>query len=109
MLTHSGSAWTPGPDLQNGEGTSDERYEAEFGVRLALSASGTSALIGSEGGYPGSGFPAGAWVFNRSGSTWTQLAGKLKCDARGCGVALSGDANTALVGTAVYADRPPQK
>ncbi len=45
-----------------------------FGYSVALSADGNTALIG--GRYESSGAGA-AWVFTRSGSTWTQQGGKL--------------------------------
>jgi hypothetical protein len=78
-------------------------YEDRFGASVALSSDGNNALIGDEGERNGEGGGlAGAWMFTRSESTWTQLVGKLDCAGGGCGVALSGDASTALVGTAVY-------
>ena len=46
-------------------GLEADRYggASEFGLSVKLSAFGTTALIGSGGA---------AWVFTRSGSTWTQ-------------------------------------
>jgi hypothetical protein len=106
VFTRSGPTWIQGPDLQNGEGTPLEQDEANFGDRLAISANGSSALILNEP-YDAR---AGAWVFTRSGSIWSQLVGKLACGPEGglteeqCSVALSGDGSTALVGTTVYVD-----
>jgi hypothetical protein len=72
-----------------------------FGTSVALSADGNTALIGA----PGNDFRKGAaWVFTRSGSTWTQQGGKLTATGEtgnpwfGYTVALSGDGNTALIG-----------
>jgi FG-GAP repeat len=74
---------------------SDEsgRDEPTFGYSVAVSADGTTALVGEYGG---------AWVFVRSGSTWTQQGPRLAApgsDGRfGLSVALSGDGNTAAIG-----------
>ena len=81
-----------------------------FGTNVALSADGDTALIGGwndDGSafgnrdYSGKG---AAWVFTRSGTTWTQQGPKLTgADESGNGkfstiVALSADGNTALIG-----------
>jgi hypothetical protein len=77
-----------------------------FGYSVALSADGETALIGGK-------YASGAaWVFTRSGNTWTQQGPPLtvteengsECTGEagecqfGRGVALSADGNTALVG-----------
>jgi alpha-tubulin suppressor-like RCC1 family protein len=105
-FTRTGSTWTLGEELQNREGSFDERYNSHFGISLGLSSLGNVALIAKSYDYPGSGFPPGAWAFTRSNSKWSQQGGKLQCGAEGCDVAVSGDASTALVGTAVYVDAP---
>ena len=84
-----------------GEGELGHISEGEFGLAVALSADGDTALIGAPQDDSGRG---AAWVFTRSGTTWTQQGPKLT----GAGasehaqfgevVALSGDGNTALVG-----------
>ena len=68
---------------------------------MALSADGNTALIGG----PSDNSKVGAaWVFTRTGATWTQQGGKLtgsgETGAGGFGfsVALSADGNTALIG-----------
>ncbi len=87
-------------------GKADRRAKSgagEFGSSVALSAEGntTYALIGGTGDHEGTG---AAWVFTRSGSTWTQQGPKLtgsgeaKNGAFGESVALSGEGNTALIG-----------
>ena len=71
------------------------------GVGVALSADGNTALIG---GYQDNGGIGAAWVFTRSGSTWTQQGAKLVgsgsagLSEQGFGIALSGDGMTALIG-----------
>src|SRR5207245_2653369 len=74
---------------------------AEFGRSLALSADGSTALIGG----PNDNNQVGAaWVVTRSGATWTQQGEKLTDSGEvgkgqfGTSVALSADGNTALIG-----------
>ena len=72
MFTRSGSTWTQqGPKLT----ASDETGAGDFGSSVALSADGNTALIG--GIYDSATVEAAAWVFTRSGSTWTQQGPKL--------------------------------
>jgi hypothetical protein len=106
------------PLIQQGEKLTSAQAgdEAQFGSSAALSADGSTLLIGGprDGGSGGA-----AWVFERSGSSWTQQGakwtGELKSEAEvdecaeeaaeetgecafGASVALSADGNTALVG-----------
>jgi uncharacterized protein YjbI with pentapeptide repeats len=106
VFTRSGSTWTQqGSKLT----TTDETGKGELGSSVALSSDGNTALIGApdnnakddagENGDVGA-----AWVFTRSGSTWTQQGSRLAPnDAAifpefGSSVALSHDGNTALIG-----------
>ena len=74
---------------------------AEFGVSVALSADGNTALIGGPVDLNGAG---AAWVFTRSGSTWAQQVKKLTVRTNddtgsfGQSVALTADGNTAPAG-----------
>jgi len=85
---------------------SDGATSDQFGYSVALS--GDTALIGAQGDDDMGSSSGSAYVFTRSGSTWTQQA-KLTAadgaanDAFGYSVALSGD--TALVGTRLDDDR----
>ena len=96
-FTRSGGVWSqPGPKLTGGE-----EGNSQFGVYVALSADGDTALIGG----PGDNYDAGAaWVFTRSGGVWSQQGPKLtgtgetREDGFGVSVALSADGNTALIG-----------
>jgi hypothetical protein len=105
VFTRSGSIWTQQGNRLTGSG---ERGRGEFGESLALAADGNTALIGAPFDHHSRG---AAWVFTRSGSTWTQQGGKLTgiCHENsstaggllglfGSSVALSADGNTALVG-----------
>ena len=82
------------------EGTG-EIENAWFGYNVALSADGNTALIG---GFRDNGWRGAAWVFTRSGSSWTQQGEKLTADDEdgegmfGTMVTLSADGNTALIG-----------
>jgi hypothetical protein len=98
VFTRSGSAWTQQGGKLTGAG---EIGEGGFGEKVALSADGKTALIG---GRRDDGATGAAWVFTRSGSTWTQQGGKLTGTGEseagwfGYSVALSADGNTALIG-----------
>ena len=71
-----------------------------FGISVSLSSDGNTALVGAYG----KSFQTGAaYIFTRSGSTWTQQQKLLASDAAtndyfGTSVSLSSDGNTALVG-----------
>jgi FG-GAP repeat len=99
VFTRSGSTWTQqGSKLTGSETTSGSR----FGTGVSLSADGNTALVGGEGEDTLAG---AAWVYARSGSTWSQQGPKLTGGGEEMGegrlgesVALSGDGNTALVG-----------
>jgi hypothetical protein len=102
MFTRSGQTWSQqGPKLteagESGDGT--------FGTEVAVSGDGNMALIGSPGDNNSEGT---AWVFTRSGSTWTQGAKLTSVAHGGTGgsfggsVALSSDGSTALIGEPCY-------
>ncbi len=95
VFTRTGSTWTQQAKLTGGE----ESGAGHFGRGVALSADGNTALIGApndEGG-------GAAWMFTRSGSTWTQQAKLTGAGESGSGwfgqsVALSASGDTALIG-----------
>src|SRR5438132_4026179 len=72
-----------------------------IGYSVALSSDGNTALVGGPEDY---GMTGAAWVFTRSGSTWTQQGSKLTGSGEsgegkfGSSAALSADGNTALIG-----------
>ncbi len=82
------------------EGTG-ETGEGRFGVTVALSADGNTALIG---GLDDNGTRGAVWVFTRSGSAWTQQGEKLTGGGEagegefGTNVALSADGGTGMIG-----------
>jgi len=96
VFVRSGSTWT---QQGNKLVASDANMSAELGYSVAVSADGNTALVG---GAQESGTGA-AWVFVRSGVTWTQQGLKLVgsgtgLTGQGGSVALSGDGNTAVIG-----------
>jgi len=101
VFTRSGSTWTQqGAKLTGGI---EATPAGQFGVSVALSADGNTALVGAY--TDGASNDGAAWVFTRSGSTWTQQGAKLTGGKEEVGggrfgrsVALSADGNTALIG-----------
>ena len=96
VFTRSGSSWAQqGPRLA----ASGESLLGLFGWSVALSGDGNTALIGGSGDNDSIG---AAWVFVRSGDTWSQQGSKLTAPDPGgdfgSSVALSLDGRTALVG-----------
>ena len=101
VWTRSGGVWTQqGPKLV-GSGGALGPYGSALGWSVALSADGTTALVG---GAFDNNFVGAAWVWTRSGGVWTQQGSKLVGSgavgnaAQGISVALSADGTTALVG-----------
>jgi hypothetical protein len=95
VYVRTGSTWTEQAKLTSKEASGN----VQQGYSVALSADGDTALIGGKA-YEGTG---AAWVFTRSGSSWTERAKligtKAKGDAeQGSSVALSANGETALVG-----------
>ena len=97
-FTRSGSTWTQqGPKL-TGTGEPGITF---FGKSVAVSGDGQTALIGGQIDNSDAG---AAWVFTRSGSTWTQQGSTLDGSGAkgqskfGASVALSGEGSTALIG-----------
>jgi hypothetical protein len=99
VFTRSGGAWTQqGPKLVG----SGAVGAANQGYSVALSADGTTAVVG---GPVDNSFAGAAWVFTRSGGgVWTQQGPKLLgsgaagAATQGTSVALSADGATAIVG-----------
>jgi hypothetical protein len=95
VFTRSAGHWgQQGPELSG----SDESGEGGFGFSDALSADGSTALIG---GPQDKGSSAGAaWEFASSGGVWAQQGAKLaaKGGEFGYDVALDAEADVALIG-----------
>ena len=101
VFTRTGGVWTQQGEKLVGQGVGEESGEGEFGFTVALSADSNTALIGGRGD---NNFTGAAWVFTRSGSTWTLQGTKLTGSGEsgvgefGEAVALSAAGNTALIG-----------
>jgi hypothetical protein len=98
VITRSGGSWTQQAELTAG----DRPFGAWFGESVALSADGSTALIGTFGSVDTAG---AVYVFTRSGSNWTQQAeltagDRAPSDVFGGSAALSADGSTALIGGA---------
>jgi predicted amidohydrolase len=100
VFTRSGSTWTEQQRLS----PSDVGNSDKFGTSVALSSDGDTAIAGSpEEDDSGTLTNGAAYVFTRSGSTWTQqqkllASDKADVDFFGWSVALSSDGNTAAIG-----------
>ncbi len=98
VFTRSGGKWTQQGEKLTGSGESGEGL---FGLSVALSSDGNTALIGGPADHKELG---AAWTFTRSGEAWSEQGKKLtgtgaKGEAHfGVRVALSGDGNEALIG-----------
>ena len=97
VFTQSGGVWTQQAELT----ASGETGAGQFGIAVALSSNGSTALIGGNADSSSNG---AVWVFTRSGNSWTQSGSKLTpSDETGAGlfgsaVALSSSATTAIIG-----------
>ncbi len=100
VFTRSGTTWTQQAKLL----ASDRASNDGFGLAASLSTDGTTALLGAYGeSDTGTTSNGAAYVFTRSGTTWTQQAkllasDKANTDLFGISVTLSNDGNTALIG-----------
>jgi hypothetical protein len=103
VYVRSGSTWTFQQKLVGTEGSGD----AQQGHSVALSANGTTAIVGGpedEGEHED--YYGAAWVFEYNGSKWEQVGKKLVAGGpsattkakQGSSVALSANGETALVG-----------
>jgi len=93
VFRRSGATWTLIQELIASDGAAGD----QFGIAVAMA--GDTLLIGAS--QPGTAGPGAAYVFTRSGATWTETQ---KLTARDCtdnslfGWALALDGNTAVVG-----------
>jgi hypothetical protein len=101
VFTRTGDTWTQQGSKLVGAGAVGK---AQQGISVSLSGDGNTALVG---GHYDSDSAGAAWVFTRSGSTWSQQGEKLvgtgavntpRAARQGRAVAISGDGNTAIVG-----------
>ena len=97
VFNRSSDVWTQQGNKLVGSGAGEPPLPPGQGISVALSADGNTAIVGGWG-------TEGAWVFTRSGGTWTQQGKKLVGTGamgkarQGMSVALSADGNIAIVG-----------
>jgi hypothetical protein len=94
VFVRNNGVWTQ----QGGKLAGTGAVGAPFRHAVALSADGNTAALGGSGDDGGTG---AVWIFNRSGTTWTQQGSKLVGTPgtdQGLSVALSLDGNTLLSG-----------
>ncbi len=96
VFVRVGGVWPEQAKLTASDAAEDDR----FGISVAVS--GGTAVVGARfGDAPGATNSGSAYVFTRSGTTWTEQAkltasDEVECDEFGISVAVSGD--TAVVG-----------
>jgi hypothetical protein len=100
IFTRSSGTWSQQAKLFGSGATGP--ITAQQGTSVALSLDGNTAI---EGAPQDNNSIGAAWVFTRSGTTWTQQGSKLvgggtagAFSSEGQSVALSGDGNTAAIG-----------
>ena len=73
IFTRSGSTWTEQAILR----ASDAQASDSFGIIVSINSDATYAIVGASGEDGGAGDPnsqaGAAYIFERSGSTWTQV------------------------------------
>ena len=99
IFTRSGSTWTEQAKIQ----ASDKEASDRFGISVSMSGDGNTVIAGAYKEDTGGSDTGAAYIFTRSGSTWTeqakiQASDKEATDRFGYSVSISGDGNTAVVG-----------
>ena len=105
IFTRSGTTWSEQQKIQ----ASDKQSADYFGHSVSISDDGNTAIVGAWFEDTGGTNAGAAYIFTRSGTTWTeqqkiQASDKQAYDRFGCAVALSGNGNTAIAGAPISAD-----
>jgi len=100
IFTRSGSNWTQQAEIR----ASDKEEIDFFGYSVSISGDKNTAIAGAPQEDTGGSNAGSAYIFTRSGSTWTeqakiQASDKQGDDNFGWSVSISGNGNTAIVGT----------
>ena len=100
IFTRSGTTWPQQAKLQ----ASDRQSSDYFGKSVSISSDGDTAIVGSYMEDTGVANAGSAYIFTRSGTTWSQQAkiqasDQASSDNFGDQVAISSDGDTAIVGT----------
>ena len=99
IFTRSGSSWTQRAKIQ----ASDPEASALFGFSVSISDDGNTVIVGARAVDTTAGNAGAAYIFTRSGTTWSQQAKIQASDAEandefGTSVSISSDGDTAIVG-----------
>ena len=99
IFTRSGTSWSEQVKLT----ASDKAAYDFFGCSVAISGDGNTALVGANGNDPDGVDTAGsAYIFTRSGTSWSQekitASDRASSDSFGLSVAISSNGKTVLVG-----------
>jgi len=99
IFTRSGTTWSQEAKIQ----ASDAANSDHFGERVSIDNDGDTALVAASYEDAGGSNAGAAYIFTRSGTTWSQqqklVAGDPESSDRfGSSVSISGDGNTALIG-----------
>ncbi|HTY58345.1 MAG TPA: T9SS type A sorting domain-containing protein [Bacteroidota bacterium] len=101
VFTRNASSWSQQGTKLVGRGGVNGPDGAGQGSSVALSADGTTLIVGGPNDSTGTG---AAWIFARSSGSWIQQGNKLKGSGaagparQGHAVAISADGNTAMIG-----------
>jgi hypothetical protein len=99
IFTRSGTSWSAQQKIE----ASDKQASDRFGTSVAISDDGNTAIVGATGEDTGGTDAGAAYIFTRSGTSWSQqqkiqASDKQQYDYFGERIAISGDGNTAIVG-----------
>ena len=98
IFTRSGTTWSQQAKIQ----ASDAEASDQFGSSVSISDDGNTAIIGAQYEDTTATDAGAAYIFTRSGTTWSQQAKIQASDAEtndyfGFSVSISGDGDTAIV------------
>jgi len=99
IFTRSGTTWSEQQKIQ----ASDKQVSDRFGNSVSISSDGNTAIVGAYLEDTGGNGAGSAYIFTRSGTTWSQEGQLFASDAEasdyfGYSVSISSDGNTAIVG-----------
>ena len=103
VFTRSGSTWTQQAKIAVTLVGANPQASDFFGYSVQINSDGTTAIIGANQADIDAPNQGAAFVFVRSGSTWTQqwrlyATDRQQDDEFGCSVSISSDGNYALIG-----------
>jgi phage gpG-like protein len=99
IFTRSGTTWSEQAEIQGSDTSTSDR----FGQSVSISWDGNTALVGADYNSALGTYAGAAYIFTRSGTTWSEQARINGSDTSasnrfGQSVSISGDGNTAIVG-----------